>query len=204
MLKSCLKALGIAAVVSMTVGSAQATMVSLESGGLLCEGPAALLPAVCDGEPTFGDGTQTPPGASVLVNFAATDETGMIVGGIRGSETVFTDNFTLTGSGLYRLTLDLIGVFGPSAPDFDATWTQAGAEIGVLGTAVAGGVSSLTTDVVLTAGSLFSLNAAGGNIQDGTVGQYKLTVTSVPLPAGAVLLLSGLGGLALARRRTKA
>ena len=128
----------------------------------------------------------------------------MIFGGIRGSENVFTDNFTLVGSGLYRLTLDLIGGFGPSAPEFDATWTQGGDEIGILGTIGAGGVGSLRTDVVLTAGSLFSLNAAGGNVFDGTVGQYKLTVTSVPLPAGAVLLLSGLGGLAIARRRKKA
>ncbi|MEO1027221.1 MAG: VPLPA-CTERM sorting domain-containing protein, partial [Pseudomonadota bacterium] len=78
---------------------------------------------------------------------------------------------------------------------------QAGSEVGILGT---GGSATLIRDVSIDGGSLFSLNAAGGAIFDGTVGQYKLTVTSVPLPAGAVLLLSGLGGLAIARRRKKA
>ncbi|MEM8803052.1 MAG: VPLPA-CTERM sorting domain-containing protein [Pseudomonadota bacterium] len=201
MFKSCLKTLGIAAVLSLSFGSAQA--ITLDAGEMICEGPGAFLPDICAdmGLPTFGDGDQTPPGETVEILFTATDDSGMIFGGIRGAETVFTDNFTLDGTGLYRLTLELIGAFGPSAPEFDAVWTQAGSEVGILGT---GGSATLIRDVSIDGGSLFSLNAAGGAIFDGTVGQYKLTVTSVPLPAGAVLLLSGLGGLAIARRRKKA
>ncbi|MEM8795945.1 MAG: VPLPA-CTERM sorting domain-containing protein [Pseudomonadota bacterium] len=198
MFKSFLKPLCVAALLSMPFGSAHA--ITLVDGGTLCEGPASLLGGLgCGGLDSIGDGPSSGAGATVEIDFAGSGEA-WILGGVRGqNQDEFADNFTLQGSGTFELTLELLGIFEGEA--FDADWTQGGIEIGELDTV--GDVLTATISLGTNGTSLFSLDAAGGDVADGSFGQYKLTVTAVPLPAGAVLLLTGLAGLAFARRRAK-
>ena len=200
MVKSILKPLGIAALLSISYGSANAA--TLGAGDVICEGPENLLTGLgqCDDSNSFGDGPSSGAGELVDITFSGSGEA-WIYGGVRGkNEDQFADNFTLQGTGSYKLTLELLGIF--EGETFDATWTQGLAEIGDL---VNVG-DKLTTIVNLgnNGTSLFSLDASAGAVFDGSFGQYKVTVSAVPLPAGAALLLTGLGGLALARRRAKA
>ena len=200
MFKYFLKPLAAAALLSMSYGPASA--VSLAAGGVVCEGPPSLLGGLtdCNSAPAIGDGPTGGSGPTVNLDFSGSGEA-WILGGVRGrDDDEFADNFTLQGSGTYKLLLELTGIFEGDA--FDATWTQGIAP--AIGDLVnVGDMLMATIDLGTNGTSLFSLDAAGGAVADGSFGQYKLTVTAVPLPAGALLLLTGLGGLAFARRRAK-
>lgn len=56
----------------------------------------------------------------------------------------------------------------------------------------------------VSAGSYHLIVDGSGGPKKGTPALYDLKVAAVPLPAPALLLLAGLGGLAVARRRKKA
>jgi len=197
--KYFLKPLAIAALLSMSYGPASA--VSLGAGGVVCEGPPSLLGGLtdCNGAPAIGDGPTGGSGPTVDLTFSGSGEA-WILGGVRGRDAnEFADNFTLQGSGTYKLVLKLTDIFEGNT--FDADWSQGGIGIGELDSI--GDMLMATINLGNNGTSLFSLDAAGGDVADGSFGQYKLTLTAVPLPAGAVLLLTGLGGLAFARRRAK-
>ncbi len=200
MFKSYLRPLGIAALLAMSFGSANAA--TLGATETICEGPTGLLNGLsdCNAGNSFGDGPSGGGGELVALTFSGSGEA-TILGGVRGRDNnEYADNFTLQGNGMYILTLKLLAIF--EGEGFDATWTQgAGPAVGD----IVNVHDTLTTTINLGAGgtSLFSLDAAGGQFADGSYGQYELTISAVPLPAGAMLLLTGLGGLALTRRRAK-
>jgi len=199
MIKSFLKPLGIAALLSLSFGSANAA--TLGAADTICEGPESLVLGLpCTDANSFGDGPSSGNGETVEIAFSGTGSA-WILGGVRGRDTnEFADNFIFQGSGVYNLTLELLGIFDGSL--FDATWTQGGDVVGDL--VEVGNTLTTTIDLGDDGLSLFSLDAAGGEYANGSFGQYKVTVAAVPLPAGALLLLSGLGGLAFARRRKTA
>ncbi|WP_282128921.1 VPLPA-CTERM sorting domain-containing protein [Roseobacter litoralis] len=184
-----------------------ASAATLNNGGSVCEGPGSLLApgvgAACDA--TFGDGGQA-DGPTVDINFSGTGA-GVVFGGIRGLDNNrYLDVFDLQGSGEYRLTLSSIritdssrNVISPEAP-FDATWILGGLTIGTISNLVVPGVYSLTTVVDLSTLTTFSLDASGGGATDGNVMEYRLDIAAVPLPASALLLLAGVGGLGAMRR----
>ncbi|MEM9845459.1 MAG: VPLPA-CTERM sorting domain-containing protein [Pseudomonadota bacterium] len=185
---------------------------TLTSGGSVCEGPGGLLPvnAVCD--QTFGDGGQK-SGPSVAIDFSGTGS-GTIFGGIRGqSRNRYADVFGLVGEGTYQLTLtavrftDVRGRASSSDPAFDATWWLDDTLIGTIDNQLDTPITSLTTMFDLSGpdATIFRLDAAGGYTK-GNVMEYRVDIEAVdlavmPLPAGMVLLLSGMGALAFTRRR---
>lgn len=184
---------------------------TLSLGGTLCEGPNSLLPIEADGncDATFGDGGQS-TGPIINIAFSGVGD-GTIFGGIRGqSNNLYADVFNLLGNGFYRLTLSSLRFTDPQgnvttpASAFDATWSLGGTTIGTISNVLTPAVTSLSTIADLSSLTLFNLDASGGDATGGNVMEYKLEIAAVPLPAGMLLLLSGLGGLALARRRKAA
>jgi hypothetical protein len=165
----------------------------------------------CVDENTFGDGGEN-SGPDVNLTFSGASSA-MIFGGVRGlNNNLYSDVFTIKGNRLYQVTLSSIQftdpggieLTPPAVAPFDATWSLGGTTVGTISNLVDPQVLSLSGVFDLSALTVFDLDASGGGATDGNIMEYKVTVSAVPLPAGAVLLLSGLGGVALLRRRRKA
>lgn len=143
-----------------------------------------------------------------------------IPSGNSGSTTI--DNFLKSAGGNYSIDSSLIDLTNTLLSQGNYTTTTffkimgsfASAVEGVIthddgitlvGNSVTGGVSApptsaKTTDFTAGAGD-FTLFYAAAN---GNPSILKVDATPIPLPAGGVLLLTALGGLAIARRRTQA
>lgn len=100
------------------------------------------------------------------------------------------------------VTLNILGTFS----GLTMSWVQAGTNTVLNSTAILAGVTTLNT--LFTAPNLSqSLVFTWTDSQLSKSGRpvtFDFDVSSVPLPAGGILLLTALGGLGIARRRFKA
>lgn len=124
---------------------------------------------------------------------------------VSGSEQTFLDN-TLLSLGTYKVTtfFEIMGVFTGDVLSGMITHDDG---VTLTGVNVTGGVDAPPTTEENTAftadAGAFSLFYAAAN-GNPSILEVDVEMAVVPLPAGVVLLLTGLGGLAIARRRKKA
>lgn len=189
-------------------------------GLALGAGPSAAVPVsglVCEGGVTPA-GTSGCPGGIVLGDFNSDvtnptleveGDTHLFGGIAHRSTTQFLDSWTMDfGTDVYNGVFSWQTVFpaddATASGLFDGTLTVGGADFFVTTDNTENGdsfaIGSLTGSVT------FVFDAVSGDFDfnPDEVATWDLEVTRVPLPAGGLLLLTALGGVAALRRKRKA
>ncbi|MEE4187848.1 MAG: VPLPA-CTERM sorting domain-containing protein [Roseobacter sp.] len=189
-MKTKLAILAFAAAVGLSSAASSATYNNVF--GVVHEGGAPLQSDRPLAGLIIGDTGNNP--ANVILNIAGPTQ---VYGGVaRRDNRRWGDSFRLVLDQSYRVTLDYAGQstrfdgrtsFGDNSQIFNGT-----------GSIVFGNFAAGTYDFFMDPRLPFSTTQ-----RDREVGTYTLDVTPVPLPAGVLLMMTGLGGLAFMHRRRR-
>lgn len=196
-------AIGVAALAAMP---ATAATVSIGDGQTFCE---SLNNSV------FGSGDCDKGGNADLSNSSTLSSLNTLDFAGSGAILGYVADAGTTGDGLYpdwaiiELQQSADITFSLVEPDaaFDGTFsfTGIGGTTGTFGAVLAAGGTTSYTFFAAAGKYVFGIDATTPLDADRkNASSYELAISAVPLPAGMVLLMTGLGGLAVMRRKTKA
>jgi len=194
-----------AAALALGTGAASAATYTVTAGDNYCDDRSGFSGSPCTDVGELGQN----PGDDIFELALNNGDSAALYGYVAGQGAdQYADTATVRGNGTYRITVNLTGdVIG--GDNFDAE-LKFGIDSTLGGLSSVGTVSntapSWTTTVSLLAGTDYSLaiDAAGGDFSGGEAMTYNVSIAAVPLPAGGLLLLGGLGAFGIARRRRKA